>query len=60
MGTRTGFTRFSARKSGFLGIKIKTRLEFLKKSDLMMNLVVELRFGGGACGKRWGDGEMWV
>ena len=24
-----------------------------------MNLVVELRFGGGACGKRWGDGKEW-
>ena len=22
-----------------------------------MNLVVDLRFGGGACGKRWGDYE---
>jgi hypothetical protein len=36
-------------------MKNKTRLEFLKKSDLMMNLVVDLRFGGKACRKRWGS-----
>jgi hypothetical protein len=53
MVTRTGFTRFSARKSGFPAMKMKTRREFFKKSDLKMNLVVELRFGGGACGKMW-------
>ena len=32
-------------------MKRKTRLEFLKKPDLMMNLVVKCGFGGGACGK---------
>jgi len=31
-------------------MKRKTRLEFFKKSDLMMNLVVKWDFGGGACG----------
>jgi hypothetical protein len=35
-------------------MKMKTRLEFSKKLDLMMNLVVKWDFGGGACGKRWG------
>jgi hypothetical protein len=43
--------RFSARKSGFLAMKRKTRLEFFKKPDLMMNFVVKCGFGGGACGK---------
>ena len=31
-------------------MKNKTRLDFFKKLDLMMNLVVDLRFAGGACG----------
>jgi hypothetical protein len=31
-------------------MKIETRLEFLKKLDLMMNFVVKWDFGGGACG----------
>jgi len=31
-------------------MKRKTRLEFSKNCDLMMNLVVDLRFWGGACG----------
>jgi hypothetical protein len=31
-------------------MKMKTRLEFFKKLDLMMNLVVKWGLGGGACG----------
>jgi len=38
-------------------MKRKTRLEFLKKSELMMNLVVKWDFGGGACGKTQGGSE---
>jgi hypothetical protein len=40
-------------------MKMKTRLEFLKNCDLMMNLVVELRFGDGACRKKGGIGKEW-
>jgi len=32
-------------------MKMKTRMEFFKKLDLMMNLVVKWDFGGGTCGK---------
>ena len=35
-------------------MKRKTRLEFFKKWDLMMNLVVKWGFWGGACGKKGG------
>jgi hypothetical protein len=36
--------------AGFSSTKIKTRLEFPKKLDLKMNLVVKWGLGGGACG----------
>jgi hypothetical protein len=46
MGTRINFTPFSARKSGFLAMKRKTRPEFLKK----------IRFADESCGRMgfWG------
>jgi hypothetical protein len=50
MVTRISFTRVSARKIHFLGIKIKTRLKFLGKMILKMNLVVKWCLGDGACG----------
>ena len=36
-------------------MKMKTRLNFFKKLDLMMNLVVKWDFGGGACGNGGGN-----
>jgi hypothetical protein len=54
MVTRTDFTRVSARKIHFLGIKIKTRLEFSGKMILKMNLVVESGFGGWSVRQMWG------